>query len=405
MSLDIIEQILEMQNYSVKKVSITTEQVLFHCEKKELIYCCPRCKQQTFSGYDSVHRLIEDLPMSGKRVFIDLPIYRLYCPSCEQVVTEYLSFLQPFQRHTNRFMGFIHHLCAISTVKEVSELTGLNWDVVQRLDKRFLEEHLVRSNWDNIETICIDEVSYKKHYHYFTIISNYTTGQIIDIIEWRSYEKVARVLKKVKRHLRKKIKWVSIDMWKPYLKIARQYFPLAQIVLDKFHLFGQLNKTIDTIRKDEQMVQEGNGRRILKNSCWLFLYGQENLKESQIKRLTQITELNQNLYQAYLLNEEFRSILNSLTGQEGQQALIRWIETVMLTALDPLKRFARMVKRHLPKFMNYFIHPIASGLAERLNNLIATVRKKAYGYRNIEYFKLKILQQNQKYRLLTHTNP
>lgn len=143
MSLDIIEQILEMQNYSVKKVTITSEQILFHCEKKEPIYCCPRCQQQTFSRYDSTRRLIEDLPMSGKRVFINLPVYRLYCPICKQVLTEHLSFLQPNQRYTNRFIGFIHHLCAISTVKEVSELTGLNWDVVQRLDQRYLEEHLI----------------------------------------------------------------------------------------------------------------------------------------------------------------------------------------------------------------------------------------------------------------------
>jgi len=293
----------------------------------------------------------------------------------------------------------------MSTVKEVSDLTGLHWDVVQRLDQRFLEEHLVRSNWENVETLCIDEVSYKKRHHYFTIISDYATGQIIEIIEGRAYQNVAKVLKKIKRRVRLKIKWVSVDLWKPYLKIVRQYFPKAKIVLDKFHLIGQLNKAIDIIRKDEQMVQEGNGRRILKNSRWLFLYGQENLSEPQIQRLHTITDLNRNLYQAYLLKEEFRSIMNELNGENGQNAINRWIETVMVTTLDPLKKFARLIKRHLLQILNYFINPIASGLAEGLNNLIATVKKKAYGYRNMEYFKLKILQQNQKYQLFTHTNP
>jgi len=404
MSEKIIEQILEMQNYSVKKVSITSERIVFQCEKKEQTYCCPRCKEQTFSGYDSIRRLIEDLPMSGKRVFLDLPIFRLYCPACKKVLTEYLPFLEPYQRYTNRFMTFIHHLCSISTVKEVSELTGLHWNVVQRLDQRFLEEHLVRPKWDNIETICIDEVSYKKRHHYFTIISDYETGMIIEIIEGRAYQNIAKVLKKVKRRVRLKVKWVSVDLWKPYLKIAHQYFPNAQIVLDKFHLIGQLNKAIDVIRKDEQMLQEGGGRRILKNSRWLFLYGYENLKSSQINRLQHILELNQNLYKAYLLKEEFRSIMNELRENKGQRAIVQWIETVMETNLVPLKKFALLVKRHIQKIFNYFIHPIASGLAEGLNNLIATVKKKAYGYRNMEYFKLKILQQNQKVQLLTHTN-
>jgi len=138
-----------------------------------------------------------------------------------------LPFLQLHQRHTNRFIAFIHHLCAISTVKEVSELTGLHWDVVQRLDQRFLEEYLVRSNWDNVETLCIDEVSYKKHRHYFTIIGDQATGQIIEITEGRFYKNVAKVLKKIRRRVRLQIKWVSVDLWKPYLKIVRRYFPKA----------------------------------------------------------------------------------------------------------------------------------------------------------------------------------
>ena len=97
--------------------------------------------------------------------------------------------------------------------------------------------------------------------------------------------------------------------------------------------------------------------------------------------------------------------MNSLNGKDGQKALTQWVDTVMTTMLDPLKKFARLVKRHLQKLMNYFVHPIASGLSEGLNNLIATVKKKAYRYRNMEYFKLKILQQNQKNQLLAHKNP
>ena len=392
------------QNYSVKKVAINRRSVQFYCEKKEQIYCCPQCRQYTLAGYDSTRRLIEDLPMSGKRVFINLPIYRLYCSFCKSVVTEYLPFLEPYQRHTNRFKIFIHHLCCISTVKEVAELTGLHWNTVQRIDQSILEKYLSSPNWEDIRTLCIDEVSYKKRHNYFTIISDYENGKIVEIIEGRSYRNVASVLKRIKRHFRLKIKWVSVDLWKPYLKIIRQYFPKARIVLDKFHLIGQLNKAIDTIRKDEQMTQEKEDHRILKNSRWLFLYGNENLKLAQLDRLQQILELNQNLYKAYLLKEEFRSIMNELSESGGPQSIVQWIETVMTTSFDPLKKFARLIKRHLQMLLNYFIHPIASGLAEGLNNLIVTVKKKAYGYRNIEYFKLKIRQQNQKYQLLTHTN-
>jgi len=88
----------------------------------------------------------------------------------------------------------------------------------------------------------------------------------MEIVEGRAYQNIAKVVKQIKRLVRLKVKWVGVDLWKPYLKIVHQYFSKARIVLDNFHLISQLNKAIDTIRKDEQMVQEGTGRLILKDS-------------------------------------------------------------------------------------------------------------------------------------------
>lgn len=83
---------LEMQNYSVKNVLITAKRIVFQCEKRKPIYCCPYCRQQIFSVYDSSIRVIEDLPMSGKRVFPDLPIFRLYCPTCKRCLRNTCHF-------------------------------------------------------------------------------------------------------------------------------------------------------------------------------------------------------------------------------------------------------------------------------------------------------------------------
>ncbi len=110
MTLSVIEQILEIQIYSVANIKIEAGVIRLECKRKEATYCCPICKQQTFSRYDSSRRVIKDLTMSGKRVFVELPVYRLYCSSCKKVATEYLPFLPPHHRHTNRFIAFIHIL-------------------------------------------------------------------------------------------------------------------------------------------------------------------------------------------------------------------------------------------------------------------------------------------------------
>jgi len=283
-------------------------------------------------------------------------------------------------------------------------MTDLHWNAVQRIDKAYLEEHLQTISWEGVKAICIDEVSYKKRHKYLTIISDLNSGEILEIVKTRRYKPVAEVIKKIPLKSRRKVRWVSTDMWKAYLKVAAKLFPNAEVVLDKFHLVRHLNEAVDQVRKEEQNKLEKSESKYLKNSRWLFLYGQEKLDKEQIQKLEEITRQNARLYEAYLLKERFRSVINQLKGRDGKIEMARWIKLARTCQLKPIWDFAKMILRHYRKIVNYFHHPISSGLAEGLNNLIATVKKKAYGYRNMEYFKLKIRQQNLKPILLTHNN-
>ncbi len=113
MSLKSIEEIVGLQGYSVTEMSITPQEVSLQLTKTTASYCCPTCRQTTFAGYDSTVRTIEDLPLGDKRLFLTLPIVRLSCPTCHTVQTEALPFLAPYQRHTKRFLQYIHRLCTI----------------------------------------------------------------------------------------------------------------------------------------------------------------------------------------------------------------------------------------------------------------------------------------------------
>lgn len=158
-----------------------------------------------FFYYDRRQVIVEDLSICGKRSFLRFSKHRLWCPSCQSVVTEALDFVEPNRRYTTRFEKFIGFLCQEMTVKAVSELTGLHWDTVRDIDKRYIGSHLQEIDWQQVTAISVDEVSYKRRHKYFTIISDRKTKRILKIIDGRKSKAVSSFFKRLDREIRLRI--------------------------------------------------------------------------------------------------------------------------------------------------------------------------------------------------------
>ena len=197
--------------------------------------------------------------------------------------------------------------------------------------------------------------------------------------------------------MRNQISLVTMDMWKAYRKAVRKWLPFAVIVYDKFHIIRHLNRAIDKVRISEQNRLEKDGCHVLKKSRWLLITNRASLPREQKDRLNNVCRENQIIYQSYLLKERFRYIMNYLSGRIGKIRLALWIKDVTDSGIKPLIRFSKMLLRWYKGIVSYFHHKVTTSLAEGLNNVIGTVIKKAYGYRDLEYLKLKIMQQQLAY--------
>ena len=203
-----------------------------------------------------------------------------------------------------------------------------------------------------------------------------------------------------------------MDMSKSYRAAVKKYLPGIAIVFDRFHVMQLVNKTVDKVRKAQAKSLDEEGKKTLKGGRFLPLYNYENLGSDDRLRLKEILDANEPLMIAYTMKEQLRVIWAKPDLKTAKKCFLEWClgaisatniyyEKTKKRVLSPLKRLAFSLLRHMEGIMNYFNYRITNGKAEGINNKIKTFKRQAYGYRDIEYFKLRIYHMHkQKHRLV-----
>jgi len=185
-------------------------------------------------------------------------------------------------------------------------------------------------------------------------------------------------------------------MWKPYLKVIRKKAPQAIHILDRFHIVAKLNKAIDEIRAGEHRKMKEDGYEpILTKARWCLLKRQENLTENQEVKLNDLLKYNLKSVRAYLLKEDFQGFWEYISGAWAGKFLERWCTRAMRSKLDPIKKVAKMLRKHKPLILNWFKakKAFSSGVVEGLNNKVKVATKKAYGFKTVECVEIALYHQ------------
>jgi transposase len=289
------------------------------------------------------------------------------------------------------------------TVQDVSELFKISWGTVKNIDKEYLQKHYSKPVLKNVEIIAIDEFAFQKGHKYQTVVYDLKVGRVIYVGAGRAEESLDRFWKRL-RHSGAKIQAVAMDMWLPYFNAVINNIPEAKIVFDRFHIFKQMNETLDEIRRalyhEETFL---NNRQVIKGIRWLLLKNEKNLNDEKDERrqLEQALQINKPLAEAYYLKEELGHLWLQNTRDEAEKFLTSWATRAWATTIQPLRKFVKTLLGHRTGILNWFDFRISTGPLEGFNNKIKVLKRKAYGYRDMEYFALKIyaLHEN-RYGLL-----
>lgn len=365
-------------------------------ERRDGQHECSECGRRQAAGLfvEQEPIRLRDCSIGDLETYIEVRPMRIGC--CGATRVERLPFAAPGFRMTHRFFERIAALCTRMPVATVAQMAKLSWATVAKVDGRAIELGLGDRSaaLEGLRWIGVDEVSRTGGHVYFTIVTNLKSGRVVWIGDGKGRKGLLPFLRALGRKGRRKLRGVVSDLG--YRSIIADQLPHAVHVLDRFHIVQWVNEALNQIRR---RLFSGAPRdevgRTLKVKKWLLLSARENLKHKDKLLLTELMELNQPLYQAYLLKEQLRAVLRHPWKYIGvlRDRLHEWILGVFDTTLPELVRVAHRIANHLDAVIAGHEHDVPLGLCEAINGKIAVLRRQARGYRDAEYFKLKIFQR------------
>jgi transposase len=190
---------------------------------------------------------------------------------------------------------------------------------------------------------------------------------------------------------RKGIESVSLDMWQAFMTSSSKNAPNAEIVHDKFHVSKYLNEAVDKVRRREHRELKSEGDERLTGLRQLLLYNEENLDEDGQVELQILRKSDLQTGRAWAIKENFRHFWLSENSDTAGEFFRTWYGWAIRSRLEPIKKVARMLKRHLSGLLSYFRHHVTNGLAEGFNSKIQSIKSAARGFRSFANYRFRIL--------------
>jgi transposase len=346
------------------------------------------------SWYDKRMRRVRDLSCGDRRIFLELEVRRVECRSCGKVKQEKLDWLADNPFYTKRFAFYVGRRCQSSTIKALADELHLDWQTVKDLEKQYLREQLRRAGSPAPKAIGVDEISIRKGHTYRIVVSDLIRRRPI----WfggkdRSEASMDQFFESLGERKSTGIRLAVMDMWKPFRNSTERNAPRAAVLFDKFHVLRQLSNALDSVRKSEYARLTGKPRRFIKGQKYALLSHPENLTSDGRAQLSLLLKANKRLNIAYVLKEQFGLLWTYSRAAWARRFFETWRASLKWQRLRPYERFAAMIDRHWDGLAAYCRpeNKVSLGFVEGLNNKIRVIQRRAYGLRDEEYLRLKIL--------------
>jgi len=351
---------------------------------------CPLCHTRCNNIKDKSQRRIRDLDIAGSEAYICFEEWRISC-SCGYVGVEHLKFVSKHSRYSKRFEQKVAILCRVMSLKDVAKEMRIDWSAVKRIDKEEAKKYIVDLKRISPTKIGIDELAYEKGHKYLTIVRDIEKQKVIWIGRGRKEETLDSFFIRLGERKCHKIKLAVIDMWDPYIASILKH-TTADIVFDKFHIAKKVNEAVDKVRKKEFAKADKEERILMKHKRFLILSRQKRLKDEERETLYDLLGINKELYCAYILKEQILDILDEKNPDNAMKRLSKWFENIAKSGIEQFGVVVKTIKNYLYGIQNYFKYKVTNAASEGFNNKIGVMKRRAYGFRDIDYFMLKIYQ-------------
>jgi len=391
---EFIEALIQIPELSVTGYQIQSQAVLIFVEVQVRVGQCGQCGAITREIHQYIDRKVRHLPVVGKPCYLIFQEYQFLCRLCRHTWVGPLAFLSPNQLYTKAYEQYVAERCREHSWQRVSALENLGYDAVEGIYKRVLQGKLSEREGLGVRVLGIDEIAqHKGHRDFVCVLSDIERGKVIEVLKSRTKAALETYFDGLRPSQRAAIEVVSIDMWEAYADVARTKVPQAAIVVDRFHVMKNLQEKMQDARRAAQRQLPKTTRDELKGLRWLLVRNYAELDAEERQKLPRAFEIWPELATLHGLKEEFRAFYERKNRRTAIRALETWIAKVQQTGHKALLKFVETVRRWEQEILTYFDERITNGFVEGTNNKIKLIKRRAFGFRNFENFRYRILHE------------
>lgn len=340
---------------------------------------CGVCGLKAMQCKDRRARRWRHLDLFGLKSFVRYEISRVRCDLCG-VSTEAVPWASHDSRFTLPFEREVAWLAQHADFSAVASYFRITWRSVQRIISDVVADAWDASaRLDGLRVIGIDEISYRRHHKYLTVVVDHETGRVVWAGEGRRTDTVERFFAMLGPERARRLQAISSDMWEAYLTVIRKRAPQARVIFDRFHIVQHLNRAVTQVRQQLVEALDGQARRDLKHTRFPMLRSRTSRSAEDRQILEHQVRANRPMYRAMLLKDDFMDLYTYRREGWAKRFLHGWLRRAMRSKLEPIKRVARMIRRHKDGVLGWITWQISNGRLEGMNNRIRLLSHRSFG--------------------------
>lgn len=375
----VFNKLLSLQGAWVRSVKFGANTVEVVVARRGRLHRCPKCSFSTRASYDSHQAWWRHVALGKWRVIITATVCRVDCAR-HGVLTEAVPWAAPESRFTLDFEDLTAWLAREMNKTAVTRLLHVTWRTVGRIIQRVVGRKIDNHRLDGLYVIGLDEVSYRKGHKYLSVVANHATSTPAWIGEGRSQKSIGKFFDELGPERSAQIEHITMDMSAPYIAEVRERARQAEIVFDPFHVVKLAGDAVHKLRREEARLRKGTDEAtVLKGSRWALLRAAEDLKLEEHAKLADVARINKRVYRGYLLKEELRA-LYWCGPRAARRHLASWLAWASRSKLRPFVTLARTLRKYRNGILAAIDLRLSNGMMEGLNNKIAVLKHRAYGF-------------------------
>ena len=377
----LLTTLLGLKQTRVVGVEFCADGIVIDVEPTTHIPRCSGCERKARVGYDHASgRCWRHLDLAGMRLRLRYDIKRVKCPGCG-VRVEWVPWAEPGSWFTREFEDHVAYLVQRTDKTTVKRLMRVGWDTIGSIVTRVVARNGREDRLEGLRRIGVDELSYRRHHQYVTVVVDHDRGGVVWVGEGKSAETLKRFFDELGPERCAKLEAVTIDMSGAYIKAVSEVTPHAQLIFDRFHVQRLAHNAVDKVRRAEVREAQGKAaKKSLKRTRWPLLKRPWNLTRGDTGKLSNLQRDNKPIYRAYLLKESLCSILDRRQVNVARTKLKDWLGWAARSKLKPFVKLGRTIRRHMEGILAYVRSGLSNGRTEGINGKIRVLTRRAYGF-------------------------